>query len=63
VIDSPSRRRGTVRHGDLRVDDRIQLPGLSEAKYRMAIWRVTYETVGIDGRPTISQHRFSQSPH
>jgi pimeloyl-ACP methyl ester carboxylesterase/predicted secreted protein len=32
--------------------EQIQLPGLSEAQYGMAIWRVTYETVGIDGRPS-----------
>ena len=32
--------------------DQIQLPGLTEAQYGMAIWRVTYETVDIDGRPT-----------
>jgi pimeloyl-ACP methyl ester carboxylesterase len=32
--------------------DQIQLPGLTEAQFGMAIWRVTYETIGIDGLPT-----------
>eukprot|EP01041_Mallomonas_annulata_P015645 gene15646-33056_t len=32
--------------------EQIQLPGLTEAQFGMAIWRVTYETIGIDGRPT-----------